>query len=627
MLRFIPQRSFALNPCSVALVCLLLFLTACATITPEGEVLVATQASGSLLEVESLGVVSVSGGKSAISSDPACSGGRCAFLNADGVGSQITYSVTVSRPGSYAIGIRVKNWNKRGTFQFATSESTGGNFANRGSATNQYSSSPQFVTVKVGEVAFASAGSKGFRFTVTGKDSRSGGYAVALDSITLTPTGVQPSEGDWRDLFNGSDLSGWDTYLSGLGKNRDPKGVFKVEDGLLHINDLPSTSASQPFGYLVTENSYSNYHLRFQYRWGGKRFAPRATAKRDSGVIYHASSSDKVWPSGAELQVQESDTGDFWLIGGTTLSTTVASTSASPPRYKSGGIPYTTKPGSFVQLAKSQTKDSLTGWNTVEVIVRGNEATHIVNGTVVNKGTIKDSSGNPLTKGRILFQAEGAEVYYRNIEIKALENESTMPEGTGRISLFSGSSTTAWTPESSGGRLWPVTSGALEVLPGSSVGANDLRTKATFGDFKLHLEFMVPSSPSGTSEQNKGNSGVYLQGRYEVQILDSYRGALSGTNDAGAVYGIRDASQNASRAPGVWQSYDITFRAAQYSGGRKVKPAYVTVYWNGTRVHYGTAIPRSTTLGAPEGSSRGPIVLQDHGKKVRYRNIWIEPLN
>ncbi len=607
-------------------VCLLLLLTACATLTPEGEVTLSAQASSTSFEVESLGVASVSRGSSATSSDATCSGGRCAFLSASGSGAQITYSASVPQAGAYTVTIRVKNWDKRGIFQFATAESPSGGFTNRGSPVNQYSASAQFATVNAGTVTFASAGNKGFRFTVTGKDSRSGGYALALDSITLTPAGTTPSSGEWQKLFNGVNLSGWDTYLSGLGKNNDPKGVFKVEDGMLHINDIPATSATQPFGYLVTENTYSNYHLRFQYKWGTKRFAPRATAKRDSGVIYHAGSSDKVWPTGSEIQVQEGDTGDFWLIGGPTLTTTVASTTASPVRYQAGGTPYTTRSGSFVQVAKSQTRDSLTGWNTVELIVQGNEATHIVNGTVVNKGTLKDSSGNPLTRGRILFQAEGAEVYYRNIEIKSLA--STLPTTpSSRVVLFNGTSTSAWTPESSGGKLWPINSGTLEVLPGATVGANDLRTRATFGDFKLHLEFNVPASPSGTTEQARGNSGVYLQGRYEVQILDSYGRTLSGANDAGAVYGVRNASQNASRAAGVWQSYDIIFRAAQYSGGKKVKPAYVTVYWNGKRVHYGTAIPRSTTLGAAEGSSRGPIVLQDHGKKVRYRNIWIEPLN
>ncbi len=614
-------------------VCLTLLLAACATITPEGEVVLSTQA-GSTLEVESLAVVSVSGGTQAVSSDGSCSASKCAFFNAR-PGGQITYRVEVPRAGRYSVGLRVKNWNARGIFQLATAESPSGAFSSRGSAVNQYSPSARFVNVSVGEVSFASAGSKGFRFSVTGKDSRSGGYTLALDSLTLTPAGTasEPPTSGWKRLFNGYNLDGWNTYLTGVGLNSDPKGVFKVEDGLLHLNDIPATSARQPFGYLVTKSSYRDYHLRFQYRWGSKRFSPRESAKRDSGVIYHASSSDKVWPSGAELQVQEGDTGDFWLIGGPTLSTTVASTSATPQRYREGGVPYTTRSGSFVQLARNQARDSLSGWNTVELIVRGNEATHIVNGSVVNRGTLRDSGGNPLSRGRILFQVEGAEVYYRNIEIRALgsatptEPEGTQPGGSGRVVLFDGSSNSAWRPKSSGGQLWPVRSGALEVVPGSRVSANDIQTKETFGDFKMHLEFQVPSSPSGTTEQSRGNSGIYLQGRYELQVLDSYRYALSGANDAGAIYGVKDASRNVSRAPGSWQSFDITFRAAKYSGSRKVSPAYVTVYWNGTRVHYGTAISRSTTLGAPEGPSRGPILLQDHGDKVRYRNIWIEPLN
>ena len=257
----------------------------------------------------------------------------------------------------------------------------------------------------------------------------------------------------------------------------------------------------------------------------------------------------------------------------------------------------------------------------------GNEATHIVNGTVVNQGTLKDSGGSPLSRGRILFQVEGAEVYYRDIEIKPVEATGTEPEGTGRITLFNGDNTSAWEPKKSGGTLWPINDGAFEVLAGATIGANDVRTKQTFKDFKLHLEFQVPSSPAGTPEQGRGNSGVYLQGRYELQILDSYKRALSGKNDAGAIYGIKDASKNVSRAPGVWQSYDVTFRAARYSAGRKTASARVSVYWNGTLVQNNVTIPRATTLGAPEGSSAGPIVLQDHRHAVRYRNIWLQPLD
>jgi hypothetical protein len=468
---------------------------------------------------------------------------------------------------------------------------------------------------------------------------------------TLTPEGdvLAPPEGEilvttqatsaplnasWRKLFNGKNLQGWNTYLQGVGQNRDPKGVFKVENGMLHINDIPVNNKRQPFGYLITQQAYGNYHLRFQYRWGSKRFEPRANKKRDSGVIYHVNGGNKVWPRGAELQVQEGDTGDFWLIGGTTLNTTVAPRSSSPKRYRSGGLPHTTPPRSFIQIAKSHTRDSRGGWNTVELIVSGNEATHIVNGSVVNRGKLYNAGGNPLQRGRILFQVEGAEVYYRNIEIKAVaapevqpEPSSPEPSSSARITLFNGSNTNAWRPKKSGGKLWPIKNGALEVLPGAKVTANDIRTKQTFRDFKLHLEFQVPPSPAGTPEQARGNSGIYLQGRYEVQILDSYRRPLSGANDAGAIYGVRNASRNVSRPAGQWQRYDITFRAARYSGGRKIANARATVYWNGQLVQNNVVIPRPTQLGAPEGASAGPIVLQDHRKPVRYRNIWLQPLN
>lgn len=462
--------------------------------------------------------------------------------------------------------------------------------------------------------------------------------STAPESLPDSPLEINlsPTADSWTPLFNGRDLEGWYTYLPSKGRNRDPQGVFRVENGLLHVLGLPSSKNRQEFGYLATRKSYGDYHLRFQYRWGDQRFAPRKHLKRDSGLMYHLVAGDRIWPRGMELQIQEGDTGDVWLLGGTTMSTTVASRKATPKRFREGGSPYTTRAGQYVRVVKSATRDYKRGWNTVELIVRGDEAVHIVNGQVVNRGKgLRSSGGDPLTRGRIAFQAEGAEIYYRDIEIRSLEpSAEPRPEqpssdepASGRITLFSGKSAAQWEPRNSGGNLWPVKNGALEVLPGSRVGRNDIQTKRTFGDFRLHLEFQVPPSPSGASEQKRGNSGVYLQGRYEVQILDSYKRALSGRNDAGAIYGVRNASRNASRPAGSWQTYEIIFRAPKYSGGRKVSNAFVTVYWNGVRVHHGVAIPRSTTLGAPEGPSRGPIRLQDHGARVRYRNIWIEPLD
>jgi hypothetical protein len=617
--------------------CAALLLGACTQVTSPADALqtdLGTLAAQDLtFEVEALGVPHRAGGAHRAVRDARCSNQTCMRFDAARPGSSVVYRLTVPHAGRYAVQLRVKQGPDGGAFRLSTAEA--GGFRALGQVTSLYAPQTTYTTLSFGEVAFSSAGSKRLRFVVTGNDARSAGHALMLDRVTLAATGSAPataaSGGEWTALFNGQNLDGWYTYLPSKGRNRDPQGVFKVTDGLLHILDLPNRGGRQEFGYLATRTSYRDYHLRLEYRWGDKRFAPRARLKRDSGIVYHISGGDKVWPRGAELQIQEGDTGDLWLLGGTVASTTVASTTANPKRYRAGGAPYTTRAGRFVRVAKSQTRDRRSGWNTVELIASGDTVTHLVNGAVVHRAErLRGAGGGTLDGGRIALQAEGAEIFYRNIEIKPLaaqEQERERGRTGGREVLFSGQDSSAWRPKNSGGRRWPVTNGALEVAPGTRVGQNDLRTHNTYGDFKLHLEFQVPASPKGRPEQGRGNSGVYLQGRYEVQILDSYGRTLSGKDDAGAIYGVRDARKNVSRPAGAWQSYDITFRAARYSSGKKVAPARITVVWNGTLVHQGVAVPRPTRLGAPEGPSAGPIVLQDHGKRVRYRNIWIEPLD
>jgi type 1 glutamine amidotransferase len=233
-------------------------------------------------------------------------------------------------------------------------------------------------------------------------------------------------EPGWISLFNGQNLDGWYTWLPSTGRDSDPRGVFKVDEGLLHILDLPETDQEQEFGYIATNNEYSNYRLRFQYRWGPKRFAPRAHDPRDSGLLYHFIGPDRIWPTSVECQVQEGDTGDFYLIAGTALTTTVESSDIEPRKYKADGVAYDTQPA-FDRIVRSGTFDTLTDWNTVEVIVSGDTVVHIVNGVVNNRATkIRQPDPSdptrfvPLTRGRILFQAEGAEVFYQNIELKPL---------------------------------------------------------------------------------------------------------------------------------------------------------------------------------------------------------------
>lgn len=201
-----------------------------------------------------------------------------------------------------------------------------------------------------------------------------------------------------------------------------------------------------------------------------------------------------------------------------------------------------------------------------------------------------------------------------------LDLTSVHPHGS-RIVLFDGAERAAWQHTDGRTASWPLTDGAMEVCCG------DIRTKQAFGDFKLHVEFWLPQLPPDVTGQNRANSGVYLQDRYEIQVLDSYGDTTPADNEAVAIYEQKAADLNAAKPPGTWQTYEIDFRAARFDDkGDKTADARVTVVWNGRTVHDDVAVTGPTGAGAPEGPTAGAIRLQDHGNKVRYRNIWIEPL-
>jgi hypothetical protein len=194
---------------------------------------------------------------------------------------------------------------------------------------------------------------------------------------------------------------------------------------------------------------------------------------------------------------------------------------------------------------------------------------------------------------------------------------------TNRQVLFDGTSLADWQHTNGAASTWPISDGSAEVLGG------DLRTRQSYGDFRLHVEFRVPLLPADVTGQARGNSGVYLQDRYELQVLDSYGDTTPANDECGGFYQKRAPDQNRSTAPETWQTYEIVFRAARYNGSTKTENARVTVVWNGAVVHDWVEIDGSTGGGAAEGPAAGPIRLQDHGDagaNVRYRNMWLEPL-
>jgi hypothetical protein len=157
-------------------------------------------------------------------------------------------------------------------------------------------------------------------------------------------------------------------------------------------------------------------------------------------------------------------------------------------------------------------------------------------------------------------------------------------------------------------------------------GTGDIRSVDLFDDYTLHLEFRVPVTSASLSEQDRGNSGVGLAGSYEMQILDSYAHPLSGANDVGAIYGVRDAVVNAALPAGVWQSYDVEFTAPRYQNGTKIANARITARLNGVLVQNDAEVSAATFTFEPETAGPRPIILQDHGNLVGFRNIWIDPV-
>jgi Domain of Unknown Function (DUF1080) len=222
---------------------------------------------------------------------------------------------------------------------------------------------------------------------------KSSGYSIAaacLGCYDISRDDAWPVAAKSRviKLFNGHNLDGWYTFLHSRDRNSDPEGIFKVADKTIHV-------LGKEFGYLSTTAEYDNFHLTAEFKWGEKRFPPREKAKRDSGILYRfpLGQEDKVWPRSIECQIQEGDCGDFWPIGGATI----VGDGVTQTRY----------------FQKKRDAEKPTGeWNKIEIIADGGKCSHLVNGVLVNEAT--EAS---VTKGKILLQSEGAEVFYRKVEL------------------------------------------------------------------------------------------------------------------------------------------------------------------------------------------------------------------
>ncbi len=236
-------------------------------------------------------------------------------------------------------------------------------------------------------------------------------------------------------LFNGKDLTNFYTYLGApqkgakpYGKDHDPEKVFSVADGMIRVS-------GKVFGGLITQKEYGNYHLVVEFKWGEKTYPPREKAARDSGILLHCVGADGaaggVWMESIECQMIEGGTGDFILVGGKGRPrlTVEAETRGGQLYYKPGAPPVTRESGRFNWWGRDPHWKDVKGfrgekdvekpvgeWNTLECVCDGDKITNILNGKVVNAGT-----GSSLTRGKILFQSEGAEVFFRKIDLKPVK--------------------------------------------------------------------------------------------------------------------------------------------------------------------------------------------------------------
>jgi hypothetical protein len=200
------------------------------------------------------------------------------------------------------------------------------------------------------------------------------------------------------------------------------------------------------------------------------------------------------------------------------------------------------------------------------------------------------------------------------------------PAPSDAIVLFDGKSLSPWDDAKSEPAQWKVEGGYMEVV----AKTGSIRTKQEFGDCQVHVEWAAPAAVSGEG-QERGNSGVFLMDTYELQVLDSYDNRTYADGQAAAIYGQYPPLVNACRKPGEWQSYDIIFHRPRFGAdGKLAEPARMTVFHNGILVHENEELTGPTSHKArppyKAHADKLPLSLQDHGNPVRYRNIWLRPL-
>jgi len=420
--------------------------------------------------------------------------------------------------------------------------------------------------------------------------------SVSVFSSTMSfafENSSQPTYGEWVNLIDGN----LDDFIK-----RGGEAVYELKDGILIGKTRPDT----PNTFLSTKKDYANFELTFEFN---------VDPKLNSGVQFRSNvkktgiwpfDSDRVW--GYQSEIDPSDRA--WSAG----------------IYEEGGRGWLNnlKDNKAAQQAFKQNQ-----WNKVRILAVGHSLKTWINGVAA-----ADLTDSKTASGFIAFQVhnvsydEERHVQWKNIKVR----EITLPKKT---ALIEAGKDYAEAPEGADILIanashqmvndddeksdWSFEKGVLQV------GDGDSYTPKKYRDFQAHIEFNVNEDLDRGWQQN-GNSGFYIQQRYEVQILNSF-GQEPHPQSVGGIYKIKAADVNASKKHGEWQSYDIIFREPRWQGDEKIEDARITVIHNGVLIQDDVAIPHETGAGKDEDSTARPIKLQDHSNPVKYRNFWVKELN
>ena len=452
-------------------------------------------------------------------------------------------------------------------------------------------------------------------------------FAVLLMSAVAgadEPATDQPAKSDVTVLFNGKDLSGWD------GDSR----LWSVKDGVIHGQTTPEKPARGNTFLIWRDGKLEDFELRLRFR----------IENGNSGVQYRSKEVDKWVVSGYQAEVDNNpghvgflyhergrgslvNVGDFVFIGAEGKKEVVSKVSDVDKLVKAGY--YEEK-----------------GWNEYRIIAQGNHIVHYLNGyqtvELIDNDRVTDPDNPKDTKGAAregllalqIHQGPPMVVQFKDIRIRNLE-----PKYDDAVLLFDGKSLDDWHVKGESSKSkWAVGkakmsqenpnmllneggSGEMINLAAKHGDSIDIYSDRKFGDCRIELQLMVPKG---------SNSGIYVMGEYEIQVLDSWgrTGKMSG-GDMGAVYGASPPSINASRRPGQWQRYVIDFRAPKFdaAGNKKEKAQLLSVELNDEELHKNVTMDKQTpggVLGREE--PHGPLMFQGNHGPVAYRNIVVKPL-